>query len=94
MVRPQKWIIPVMSTRVRRTQDKTWNRGILLHVNLKYVVNTDHEADLEVCEEDERDDEDADHGKREVPPKLEYDDLVGFPCRVNLEDGKYESANE
>ena len=47
---------------------------------------TDHEADLEVGEQDERDEEDADHGEGEVPPQLEHDDLVGLPRGVNLEE--------
>ena len=55
---------------------------------------TYHEADLEVGEEDERDDEDADHGHGEVPPELEHDDLVGLPRRVNLEGGERNKGSD
>ena len=50
------------------------------------ITITDHEADLEVRQEDQRDDEDADHGEGEVPPQFEHDDLVGLPRGVNLEE--------
>ena len=61
---------------------------LLDHVYVLYQceddAQQDHEADLEVGEEDEGDDEDADHGQTEVTPKLETDDLVSLPRRVDL----------
>ena len=62
-------------TSVGRGHCQTWN---------KYT--TDHEADLEVGEKDERDDEDADHGEGQVAPQLEHDHLVRLPRRVDLKE--------
>ena len=44
----------------------------------------DINADLKVGEKEEGDDEDAGHGKANVPPELKADDLVRLPGRVDL----------
>ena len=64
-----------------------------ISVDLK-EIGTDHEADLEVCEKDERDDEDADHGEGQVPPQLEHDHLVRLPRRVDLKEEQGEWRGE
>ena len=49
----------------------------------------DHEADLDVAEEEEGDEDHHCDGEAQVPPQLSPDNDVGFPAGVNLGGNKW-----